>query len=202
MKGNRKGTGPGEGLRIIAGALRGRLVPSPPGDGVRPLPARGRESLYSRLHFDLPGAEVVDLFAGSGLFGIEAASRGARRVTFVERDPAVFRALRETVAALGIADLVRLEQGCALERGVPLCDGARVIFADPPFHQGLVPKLLALLAPRAEALHPKAVVALKHEAELPLPELPGFAGPETREFASVGITLYRKVSSIRLPVSS
>lgn len=187
--------GPGGGLRIIAGAFRGRLVPSPPGETVRPLPARARESLFSRLQFDLPGADCADLFAGTGLFGLEALSRGARSVLFAERDPAVFRALAAVVAAFGVSDRATLVRGCAIEAAVPRLSGTRVVFADPPFHLGLVERLLERLAARPEALHPQAVLALKHEAGLPLPDLPGFAPPETRDFASVGVTVYRKTAS-------
>ena len=90
--------GQGE-LRIIAGRLRGRRWPVPPVAGLRPTPDRVRETLFNWLAPRIAGARCLDLFAGSGGLGLEALSRGAAQVTFVEHDRAAAKALRERLTA-------------------------------------------------------------------------------------------------------
>ena len=134
-------------MRIVGGAWKSRLIAFPAKKDLRPTPDRVRETLFNWLGQDLTGAACLDLFAGSGALGFEAASRGARRVVMVERDPAIFRSLaaaREALAA-GTVDLVK---GDALEflrtdRGV-----YDVVFLDPPFDAGYWPRLAPLLPPR------------------------------------------------------
>src|SRR5512134_934104 len=92
-------------VRIIGGAWRSRLISFPPGKDLRPTPDRVRETLFNWLGQDLTGQSCLDLFAGSGALGFEAASRGARRVVMVEQDAAVHRALvasREALAAAAV----------------------------------------------------------------------------------------------------
>ncbi|MGM0618602.1 MAG: RsmD family RNA methyltransferase, partial [Actinomycetota bacterium] len=81
-------------MRIIAGLAKGRRISAPPGEGVRPTGDRVREALFSSLQPLLPGAHVLDLYAGSGALGLEAISRGAAHATLVERDPRTLAVLR------------------------------------------------------------------------------------------------------------
>ena len=131
-------------VRIIGGAWRSRLISFPSRKDLRPTPDRVRETLFNWLGQDLAGKRCLDLFAGSGALGFEAASRGARDVVMVERDPVTFRALQESSALLG-ATTVELKRSDALEflRG----DRSRydVIFLDPPFTARYWPRLLPLL---------------------------------------------------------
>jgi len=101
-------------VRIIGGAWRSRLVHFPPRPDLRPTPDRVRETLFNWLGQDLTAKACLDLFAGSGALGFEAASRGARRVVMVERDPVVYRALVASRAALDAA-VVELQRADALE---------------------------------------------------------------------------------------
>src|SRR5579872_1913255 len=87
-------------VRIIAGEWRGRRIDAPKGDAVRPTLDRVREAWMSMVHTELPGARVLDLFSGSGALGLEALSRGAASVDFVESDPTAFRVLRENIDLL------------------------------------------------------------------------------------------------------
>jgi 16S rRNA (guanine(966)-N(2))-methyltransferase RsmD len=136
-------------VRIIGGQWRSRLLSFPSRPGLRPTPDRVRETLFNWLGQDLSGRDCLDLYAGSGALGFEAASRGARRVMMVERDAAVCRALRDSRQALGAAQ-VELARADALEflRG----DGGRydLVFLDPPFRTQPWQALFALLAPRLE----------------------------------------------------
>lgn len=131
-------------VRIIGGVWRSRLIRFSPRKDLRPTPDRVRETLFNWLGQDLAGKSCLDLFAGSGALGFEAASRGARRVVMVERDPATFKALQASSALLD-ATAVELTKADALEflRG----DRGRydIVFLDPPFRARYWPRLLPLL---------------------------------------------------------
>ena len=152
-------------MRIIGGAWRSRMIAFPPRRDLRPTPDRVRETLFNWLGQDLTGLSCLDLFAGSGALGFEAASRGARRVVMVENDPAVFRALaasREALAAVPV-ELMRADALEFLRSDAGVHD---VVFVDPPFKAGYWPRLALLLPPR---LAPGALVY--HEGAA-LPDLP------------------------------
>ncbi|HEX2649143.1 MAG TPA: 16S rRNA (guanine(966)-N(2))-methyltransferase RsmD [Burkholderiales bacterium] len=112
--------------------------------GLRPTPDRVRETLFNWLGQDLAGLACLDLYAGSGALGFEAASRGAARVVLVERDRSALAALEKSRAELGAAEveIVAGEADAYLNRARERFD---VVFLDPPFHQNLVPPLLGRL---------------------------------------------------------
>jgi 16S rRNA (guanine966-N2)-methyltransferase len=124
--------------RIIAGTSGGRRLLVPAGALTRPTSDRVREALFSRLeHLQwLDGTAVLDLFAGSGALGLEAASRGARSVVLVEQAPAALRALRSNVTALGLPDVRAV--GDSVQRFLESADPAALgpfdlVLADPPY---------------------------------------------------------------------
>jgi len=130
--------------RIIGGVARGRRLVTPPGRSTRPTSDRVREGLFSSLGGDLSDRSFLDLYAGSGAVGLEAASRGAAPVLLVDRDPKAVRATRDNVAALGLGDVhVRAESVTRFlaEPATPY----DVVFVDPPYEDG-VDGVLALLA--------------------------------------------------------
>ncbi|NIR28538.1 MAG: 16S rRNA (guanine(966)-N(2))-methyltransferase RsmD [Gammaproteobacteria bacterium] len=160
-------------LRIIAGRWKRRTLRFPEGAGVRPTPDRVRETLFNWLAPRLPGARCLDLFAGSGALGFEAASRGASEVVLVEQSARLARWLRETASALG-AEAVRVVQADALAwlQGFP-AERYDIVFIDPPFARG------ELLEGACRRLHeggwlaPGALVYLEcaaPESALALPE--------------------------------
>src|SRR4051812_685797 len=134
-------------LRIIGGKWRSRKLRIAPREGLRPSPDRVRETLFNWLGQDLTGLACLDLFAGSGALGFEAASRGAARVVMVENDRRTFDALVTNREALR-ADRVELVHTDALE--FLRCDNREydVIFLDPPFRAGYESRLVPLLPPR------------------------------------------------------
>lgn len=152
-------------VRIIGGTWRSRQIAFPSARDLRPTPDRVRETLFNWLGQDLTGKSCLDLFAGSGALGFEAASRGARRVVMVESDPAVYRALEANRAALG-ASTVDVRRADALQFLAADAEIYDVVFLDPPFRAGFWPRLAQLLPPR---LAPRALVY--YESALP-PELP------------------------------
>ena len=124
-------------MRIIAGAWRGRQIDAPPGQATRPTADRVRETLFSMLASRLGSFEdlrVADLFAGSGALGLEALSRGAASVTFVERDAKAVEVIRRNAGKLGAAEGVRILTSSAL--ALPASDPFDLIFADPPYEPG------------------------------------------------------------------
>jgi 16S rRNA (guanine966-N2)-methyltransferase len=134
-------------VRIIAGRFRGSKLDVPDAPGLRPTADRVRETLFNWLQPQLPGARCLDLFAGTGALGFEAASRGAAFVQMIERDPKLAQALRETAARLR-AEAVRVYAGDALARlREPPETPFDLAFVDPPFAAGLHETALALLPP-------------------------------------------------------
>jgi 16S rRNA (guanine966-N2)-methyltransferase len=133
-------------LRIIGGDWRSRVVRFPDAEGLRPTPDRVRETLFNWLGQRLDGLACLDLFAGSGALGFEARSRGASRVTMIERDRRVCEHLRSSLAHLG-AEGVEVVQGDAiawLARAGGIYD---VAFVDPPYASGLAGPALRALEP-------------------------------------------------------
>jgi 16S rRNA (guanine(966)-N(2))-methyltransferase RsmD len=155
-------------VRIIGGAWRSRWIAFSPKKDLRPTPDRVRETLFNWLGQDLTGAACLDLFAGSGALGFEAASRGARRVVMVDRDPAICRSLAAARDQLE-AHSVELTRADALEF-LGADDGVYdVVFLDPPFAAGYWPRVASLLPPR---LAPEGMVY--YESDKPPGALPGW----------------------------
>lgn len=132
-------------VRIIGGSHRRRLLDFPARDGLRPTPDRVRETLFNWLGQDLPGWRCLDLFAGSGALGFEAASRGAAQVVMIEQDAAAFVALEKNRSLLGVTQIeIQRAEACtwlAGNRGQ-----FDLIFVDPPFASGLADTLMPQLA--------------------------------------------------------
>ncbi len=139
-------------VRIIGGQWRGTRLPVPAHAGLRPTSDRVRETLFNWLENApqpaLQGARVLDLFAGSGALGFEAASRGAREAWLVERDPLVAQSLRDTAQRLNAGDGVTVVRADATQwLQAPLHGRFDVVFADPPFDAAPWPRVLPALAP-------------------------------------------------------
>lgn len=159
-------------LRIIGGDWRGRRLSVPAGSDVRPTPDRVRETLFNWLQAGLPGARCLDLFAGSGALGLEALSRGAEHVVFVEREERLREVLRENIGALPGAEqrstLVADDALGYLARAGPSFD---LVFVDPPYQSRLVPRVLRALAEGRLAPGGRGYVETPAEPEPePLPE--------------------------------
>jgi len=131
-------------VRIVGGSLRSRLIDVPAREGLRPTPDRVRETLFNWLGQEIDGLACLDLFAGSGALGFEAASRGAARVVMVEGDAAAAASLRANRERLGASrvEVVRTDALAYLDGPPSPFD---VVFLDPPFRQNLVPAVVARL---------------------------------------------------------
>ena len=135
-------------VRIIGGRWRGTRLAVPAAPGLRPTSDRARETLFNWLQPALPGARVLDLFAGSGALGLEALSRGAAEALLVERDPALARALEESLQRLDAGSGTRVVRADAVGLlAVPLHGRFDIVFVDPPFDAALWQPTLAALGP-------------------------------------------------------
>lgn len=184
---------PGSEMRIISGRLGGRNLGSVP-DGVRPTADRVRESLFSSLG-SMEGLAVLDLFAGTGALGIEAYSRGASRVVFVEKSRRVARALRQRLAKLdfdlehdGALSLVEADALRALRR---LESGAQprfdLVFMDPPYADAdREATLVALFA--SGLLESGATVVVEGPKRHPIAPLPGIRVTDERRYGDTLLT--------------
>src|SRR5688500_422077 len=122
-------------MRVIAGSFKGRRLKTPSWDGLRPTSDKLRETLFNILAARVPGARVLDGFAGTGAVGIEALSRGAAYVTFVESDRRAAALIEENLAVCGITDRYTLERGqvTTVLRQFPAEASFDVIVLDPPY---------------------------------------------------------------------
>ena len=158
-------------LRIIAGSHRGRKLLFPEAEGLRPTPDRVRETLFNWLQPVLAGANCLDMFAGSGVLGMEAASRGARRVVFIESQLVVANQLADNINTLGLGQ-TSLLKGDALDV-LKSIEGEAfdIVFVDPPFHQDLVNKACRQLQ-QLNLLKPVARIYIESEKPISSDDLP------------------------------
>ena len=165
--------------RIIAGEFGGRRLAVPRDRRIRPTADRVREAWMSILGPRLPGARVLDLFAGTGALGLEALSRGANSADFVEKSPAALTLLTSNIEALGVADRCRVIRSDALRFAQDLPAGAYdVALADPPYAVDAADRLVALFRRVPFA----GVLAVEHAAAESLP------GDESRRYGDTAIT--------------
>jgi 16S rRNA (guanine(966)-N(2))-methyltransferase RsmD len=182
-------------MRIIGGHDRGRRLRAPRGLATRPTADRVRVTLFDVLGPAIAGARVLDLFAGTGAVGIEALSRGAARVVFVEKDQAALRALRANLAALGAARAAARVMAGDVLRVLPDLAAHEepfdLVFLDPPYAAGLAGRALATLA-AARVCRSGSEVVVQHSTRDTLPAMAGF--PEHRRgrrFGDTALTFLR-----------
>lgn len=160
-------------MRIIAGTYRGMRLSAPRTLAVRPTADRVKQALFDILaaRLDFEGIEVLDLFAGSGSLGLEALSRGAGRVTFVERAAGSIRTLEGNIRALRCEDRSVIHQADVLWFIRNAAQRYDLIFVDPPYALESIASLPGLIA-GSGLLHPGSFVVMEHsrESHVPVPE--------------------------------
>lgn len=170
-------------MRVIAGALKGRRLAAPDWEGLRPTSDKLRGTLFNILAPRVRGARVLDGYAGTGAVGIEALSRGAAHVTFVERDPRAARLIAANLAHCGVADrhaIIRV--GFASVRGALPAGDFDLVFLDPPYGAAELGAALetaaalggpATAASDAPVVRPDALLIVEHARRDPAPEAAG-----------------------------
>ncbi len=182
-------------MRIIAGEFGGRRLRAPGGSATRPTSSRVRESLFSHLQHRhppcLPGANVLDLYAGSGALGIEAMSRGAARATFVDSGRPALASIRENLATLRIEDRSHVVGTDALRAVSPRLRGAPfdLVFADPPYADLAVDALARALADPAVCA-PSCVWVLESGHDPSDSPAAGWSPDWSRRFGDTWLTVY------------
>jgi len=161
-------------MRVIAGSARGRILRSAKGYWLRPTLDRVKEAVFSSLAFRVPGSRVLDLFAGSGALGIEALSRGAAAVTFVDHDPKAFALIRANIMSCGWAlsediRVARMDVFRWLKKAEEKYD---IILADPPYAKDHEEAALELVSRRG-ILRPGGILALESSDRTALPQSAG-----------------------------
>jgi len=157
-------------LRIIGGRWRSRSLPVIDQQGLRPTPDRIRETLFNWLQAQIPGAHCLDLFAGSGALGFEAASRGAATVQMLEKQPDVCARLKKNIQLLQ-ADNVHLQQQDALSWLARQDRAYDLVFVDPPYNSDLLAQSCVLLE-QNNHLADTAYIYLESASNQDLPDLP------------------------------
>ena len=184
-------------MRIISGSLGGRRISAPSGSRVRPTSDRVREAIFNILGPPPPGARILDAFAGAGTLGLEALSRGADHVVFVDSSRGSVRCVRENLKALGVAERARVH--CAdtpalLQRWrrQPLEPGFRWVFLDPPYRGDLAERALGELADGA-LLEGDATVIVEHDRRNPPTERHGsLVRTDVRRYGDTRVSFYRR----------
>ena len=174
-------------MRIIAGLAKGRRLRGPEGEGTRPMMDRVREALFSSLGPLVEDAEVLDLFAGSGSIGLEALSRGAGRVVFVERGRKALAALRGNVSAVGLGG--EIVPGDVSRHLAETVDRFDLVFVDPPYDVPLafVEEVLAMVKDR---LRTGGVAVVHRRADTGTPDVPGLEMVDRRRYGDTEITRF------------
>ena len=166
-------------MRVIAGSAKGRKLKTLEGLDVRPTTDKVKEAIFSAIQFDLPGAVVLDLFAGSGQMGIEALSRGAETAVFVDRSARSLQMTKENLESVQLAAQAPL-QTTAMQFDIAILD--------PPYRKGFHEKLLPLLA---ERMADEGIVICEHETGLEMPETVGvLEQKKQKKYGAITVTTY------------
>ena len=180
-------------MRIVSGAHRGRTLVAPKGHSTRPTADRVRQALFNILEHAawapaLAGAQVADLFAGSGALGLEAMSRGAASCVFVDRDSGAREAIKANVAALSLSERCEIVAADAMR--LPMRSPVDLVFLDPPYTEGLVrPALDAML--ESGWLAPEALAVVEVGAREATPTAPGYTLLDERTWGAAKVVFYR-----------
>ena len=183
-------------MRIVGGRLRGRALAAPKDDSVRPTSDRVRQAIFNILEhgvddFELQGANVLDLFAGTGALGIEALSRGAAQGVFVENAAASRALLQENFQTLGLAGVATIFRRSAIDLGAAYRKlSFELVFADPPYGKGLAEQAIAAAIANGW-LSDGAVIVIEEsaDAEVVLPE--GCEAIDQRRYGGTQVVIGR-----------
>ena len=185
-------------MRVVGGRLRGRPLATPKDEAIRPTSDRVREAIFNILAhgidgFTVEGAQVLDLFAGTGALGIEALSRGARFCLFVEEDAEARGLIRQNVEAFGLTGVTKVFRRDATDLGPAANKGGHTLaFLDPPYGRGLGERALAAAA-GGGWLAGGAVCVLEERKDVGLALPEGFAAIDTRAWGDTRVSFLKYI---------
>jgi 16S rRNA (guanine(966)-N(2))-methyltransferase RsmD len=179
-------------MRVVAGKAKGISLKTPDGMATRPTADRVKEALFSILHFDLPGAEVLDLFGGTGQLGIEALSRGASECVFVDEREDACKIIRENLKRTGFtnqASVLRSDYAAYLKKCSKKFD---IIILDPPYAEIFLENSLKMIT-EIDILNSGGIMVAERPLGKELPwDFPGYQRSKDYKYGKTLITLYRK----------
>jgi 16S rRNA (guanine966-N2)-methyltransferase len=178
-------------MRIVAGKFRGKAILTPADDSIRPTSDRARESIFnilaSRIGHDFTGLKVLDLFAGTGALGLEAMSRGAASVVFVDTGADARGLIRDNIEAFGLGGVAKLLRRDATDLGpAGTMAGIGLAFLDPPYGNGLGERALAQLRD-GNWLAPDATIVLEESRDAIVAIPDGFTLDDRREYGAAAV---------------
>jgi 16S rRNA (guanine(966)-N(2))-methyltransferase RsmD len=182
-------------MRIISGTAKGRRLKEPRGDEIRPTSGMVKESIFNIIQFDIEGRNVLDLFAGTGQLGIEALSRGAGRVVFVDSSPGAIKLIKENIAICGFAGAASVYARDALDylRGDEKYD---IIFLDPPYGSALFDRALEKII-EFDKINTNGIIIGETKANNAAASIPEpFFTQKEYKYGSVKITRLDKIMQI------
>jgi 16S rRNA (guanine(966)-N(2))-methyltransferase RsmD len=179
-------------MRVITGKARGVQLKTPDGMDTRPTTDRVKEALFSIIHFDIPGASVLDLFAGSGQLGIEALSRGASEAVFVDIREDACKLVKENLRRTKLQDqgkVIKAEyaqflRNCHRKFGI--------IFLDPPYSEDFLEKSLNFIT-EIDILQSGGIIVTERSFEKSLlGDFPGYSRSKDYKYGKIILTIFRK----------
>ena len=179
-------------MRVITGSARGVSLQTPAGLQTRPTTDRVKENLFNIIQFDIPGAQVLDLFAGSGQLGIEALSRGAQSAVFVDQGKEAIAAVRKNLAATKLQDHAQVVQSDSFSYLQSCRRKFDLIFLDPPYSGNFLEKAIVFIS-EIDILSDGGIIICERPIEKEeLPEISNLVRSRDYHYGKILITLYRK----------
>lgn len=181
-------------MRVITGTARGRRLVTPAGTDTRPTSEMAKEAIFSMIQFEVEGAMVLDLFAGSGQLGIEALSRGARGAVFVDTARAALDAIEQNLSATGLGRDARVMPVEALAFLRSYREIFDIALLDPPYQKGLIEAALPILA---QKMSPGGIIICETERSETLPDAAGeFTRKKEYRYGKAKVTTYRREEEV------
>lgn len=176
-------------LRIIAGKFGKRKINAPDGRTTHPMGDRQRTALFNIIKAELPGAEVLDAFAGTGALGLEALSHGALHATFIEKDRIAQKSIDQNIKNLGVSENAKVIRTTVSNWYEKNTDRRfDIIFADPPYHD----LQLSTVSKLFELLKPGALMVLSTPGRCEDLSKPGVVVVDNRSYGAVNLTFFRR----------
>jgi len=176
-------------LQIISGKYGGRVISAPDGKLTHPMGSRIRGSLFNIINNELKGAEILDVFAGTGSLGLEAISRGAKSAIFIDRDRVACKILTENISILGVDEITTVVQiGARTWIDKNLDKSYDVIFVDPPYNN----LQLSTVSGLTSLLKPNGLMVLSYPGRSEMPTVHGVVVVDNRSYGTAALTFYRK----------
>jgi 16S rRNA (guanine966-N2)-methyltransferase len=187
-------------VRVMAGAFKGRVLRYPPSPSVRPTMQRTKASVFDSISTLLPGAVFLDLFCSAGGAGIEASSRGAAFVHFVERDNRALHMLQMNLAACGLKEegfmIHPMDVFTFIDRSNPADLNIDVIFADPPYNENLAPSILESLS--RSGYNRINMLIIEHQDDIPEASWGSYRSVKTSKFGQTHVSFFKPAGGGKL----